>query len=206
MSASTLSLTELVDLSLGTPEVVNYKGLRTLLLAIVSNLKLSDVKAELNDADKQELLAAREASKQDIRKVAEDQSHSRPASSDLKSPSPGPGLRNLGVVTSQGSVSSNDPYLQNLEHKVSKLENQMEALNSLPSNENLMQRVSHRDTSASGTSNAPSPPHSATPVSEMWQLMQVQKKAAANEEGVGKVIKRDCNLQCKIITIYILYM
>lgn len=187
MSASTLSLTELVDLSLGTPEVVNYKGLRTLLLAIVSNLNLSDVKAELNDADKQELLAAREASKQDIRKVAGDQSHdSRPGSSDLKSPSPGPGLRNPGLVTSQGSISSNDPYLQNLEHKVSKLETQMEALNSLPSNENLMQRVSHRDTS--GTSNAPSPPHSATPVSEMWQLMQVQKKAAANEEGVGKVI------------------
>ena len=180
-TTSNLSLLELVDISVGTPEVVNYKGLRTLLLAIVGNLNLGDVKTELLDADKQEMLAANKRT----------ESISRPSSSGF------------GGRLSPGSQPS-DTYIQNLEQKVSKLETQMEVLNSLPSNENLMQRVRssihNKDTgsSSSPASTATTPTSgaqntsghgSATPVSEMWQLMQVQRKAAANEEGVGKVCK-----------------
>ncbi|XP_072027760.1 glutamine-rich protein 2-like [Amphiura filiformis] len=196
MTATTVSLTELVDLSLGTPEVVNYKGLRTLLLAIVGHLKLGDVKTELKDTDKQELLAAKEVTKHNV---------SRPISGTTTTddfvpsrvPSPSPALpvrsHSPGLTISQASVS--DAQLQSLEHKVSKLENQMEAFNALPSNEDLLQRVksSHHETTASAgskTASKPSTPKQFTssPVTEMWQLMQVQRIAAANEEGVGKLM------------------
>ncbi len=187
MTASTVSLTELVDLSLGTPEVVNYKGLRSLLLAIVGHLNLGDVKTELKAEDKQELLAAKEIAKNVSSRPSSGIKRTDESALSIRSQSP-------GYTTSQGSIS--DAHFQNLEQKVSKLENQMEALNALPSNEDLMQRVKsssqHQESAASVGSKQVTP--SQTPVSEMWQLMQVQKKAAANEEGVGKVWTRAMDL------------
>lgn len=139
-----LSLHDLVDLSLGTPEVVNYRGLRTLLLTIVDTLKLGDVKAQLKESEKNEILAGKDG---DINER----------------------LSRLGSAKSSVEVVE-------LEKKVSELETKLESFNQLPSNENLMHRVRSSDS----TSNQ-------APVSEMWQLMQVQKKAQSNEEGVSKV-------------------
>ncbi|KAJ8037592.1 Glutamine-rich protein 2 [Holothuria leucospilota] len=138
-----LSLHELVDLSLGTPEVVNYRGLRTLLLTIVDTLKLGDVKAQLKESEKDEILAGKDAD-------------------------------SSGQLSRVGShTGSNEMVL--LEKKVSQLETKLDSLNQLPSNENLMDRVKSSESTPS-------------PVSEMWQLMQVQKKAQSNEEGVSKLM------------------
>ncbi|XP_022089393.1 glutamine-rich protein 2-like isoform X2 [Acanthaster planci] len=161
MSGS-VSLLELVDLSLGTPEIVNYKGLRTLLIAIVENLKLGDVQAELKEADRAELLAAAEAAAA---------SAGRPGSSDIGKKDLERSKSDLNRVHSAASSSKE---IQDLDSKVSRLESQIEALNSLPSNENLMQRA--RSTEG------------MKPMSEMWQLMQLQKKASANEDGVSKLM------------------
>ncbi|XP_071797824.1 uncharacterized protein [Asterias amurensis] len=151
MSSGSVSLLELVDLSLGTPEIVNYKGLRTVLIAIVENLKLSDVRADLKEADRAELLAAAAAAS--------------PSGSDRGSVESKSNLIRLHSADSSKEV-------HDLEKKVSRLESQIEALNSLPSNENLRARSTE----------------GIKPMSEMWQLMQLQKKALANEEGVSKLM------------------
>lgn len=140
-----LSLHDLVDLSLGTPEVVNYRGLRTLLLTIVDTLKLGDVKAQLKESEKIEILAGKDGEVSD----------------------------RLSRVPSTTTSSSE---VLELEKKVSQLETKLDSLNQLPSNENLMHRVRSHDST-----------DSQAPVSEMWQLMQVQKKAQTNEEGISKV-------------------
>ncbi|XP_071964269.1 uncharacterized protein [Antedon mediterranea] len=126
MTSNTVSLVELVDLSLGTPEVVNYHALRRLMIVIVENLHLGDLKTELSQSD-------------------------------------------LDSVDLSGSKS------KEIENKLSKLETQIESLNALPSNENLLERT--RSSS-----------ESVKPVSEMWQLMQLQKKVIANEEGISKLM------------------
>ncbi|XP_033630904.1 uncharacterized protein C16orf96-like isoform X3 [Asterias rubens] len=151
MSSGSVSLLELVDLSLGTPEIVNYKGLRTVLIAIVENLKLSDVRADIKEADRAELLAAAAAAS--------------PSGSDRGSVESKSNLIRLHSADSSKEV-------HDLEKKVSRLESQIEALNSLPSNENLRARSTE----------------GIKPMSEMWQLMQLQKKALANEEGVSKLM------------------
>ncbi|XP_038067164.1 glutamine-rich protein 2-like isoform X2 [Patiria miniata] len=161
--AGSVSLLELVDLSLGTPEIVNYKGLRTLLVAIVENLKLGDVRAELKESDRAELLASAAAAAAPA---------ARPGSSDIGKGGVEKSKSDLSRVHS--AASSTNKEVQDLEHKVSRLESQIEALNSLPSNENLMQRA--RSTEG------------MKPMSEMWQLMQLQKKASANEDGVSKLM------------------
>ncbi|XP_071814474.1 uncharacterized protein [Apostichopus japonicus] len=140
-----LSLHDLVDLSLGTPEVVNYRGLRTLLLTIVDTLKLGDVKAQLKESEKIEILAGKDGEVSDR-------------------------LSRVHSTTSSSEVLE-------LEKKVSQLETKLDSLNQLPSNENLMHRVRSHDST-----------DSQAPVSEMWQLMQVQKKAQTNEEGISKLM------------------
>ncbi|XP_033116897.1 glutamine-rich protein 2-like isoform X2 [Anneissia japonica] len=133
MTSNTVSLVELVDLSLGTPEVVNYNALRRLLVVIVENLNLGDLQTELSQSDLQD---------------------------------------GSGISQSKTVLQSQEE----LEKKLSKLETQIESLNALPSNENLLERTRSSST------------ESVKPVSEMWQLMQLQKKVVANEEGISKLM------------------
>lgn len=58
-----------------------------------------------------------------------------------------------------------------LSQKVGEMEKQLGLLTSLPSNTELFDRVGAEQ----------------KPVSDMWNLMQVQKKAEANEEGINRV-------------------
>nr|XP_006819197.1 PREDICTED: putative uncharacterized protein C16orf96-like [Saccoglossus kowalevskii] len=157
MSAS-LKLGEMVDLALGSPEVgaVNFNVLHTLLHAMVQHLDLGNIKAEIDEADKELLLKARSnqnlanASTTDEEKIKDEE---------------GKGSTPLIPKRSVYHV---------LEDKVSRLENQIDALNSLPSNEELMERSRSLE--------------KTTPVSDMWQQMQLQKRVDANEEGIAKLM------------------
>ena len=165
--ASSLSLAQMVDLALGTPEVgaVNFNVLHTLLHAVLTKLDISAVKAELSDADKEFL----------SQKKVSDEAEETKSVADS-------GVTGLTVAesdrvksaTSEKSIRvSQVPYHQ-LEGKVSRLEQQIETLNQLPSNAELFER-------ARGDSQRP------TPVADMWQSMQLSRKVDANEEGVSKV-------------------
>ena len=66
---------------------------------------------------------------------------------------------------------------RNLEDKLSRLEQQLSALNSLPPNNQLIEKAkeSRRDKSSSG------------PILEVWQYTQLSKRLESNEEGLTKV-------------------
>lgn len=167
--SSTLSLSQMVDLALGTPEVgaVNFNVLHTLLHAILSKLDISTVNAELSEADREFL-----AQKKVIEEI--DNDSKSVADSGVASLSVGQDSSRVKSAHSDTIPLSHTPY-HKLEGKVSKLEEQIDALNSLPTNNELFER-------ARGDGEKP------RPVSEMWQNMQLSRKVDANEEGVSKVI------------------
>ena len=155
MAATTLSLPQMVDLALGTPEVgaVNFNVLHTLLHALLAKLDLTGAKADINEADRA-FLASRQG--QDTRDGVDS------AASE----------RDSGV----GSVPQTPPAYHHLIGKVSKLEQQMNIMNSIPTNTDLFDKLKSK-----GEGERP------RPMSDMWQTMQIQKRVDANEEGVGKV-------------------
>ncbi|KAL0198559.1 hypothetical protein M9458_007099, partial [Cirrhinus mrigala] len=123
-----ISLRELVDLSIGTPDVgsVNFSALHTLLHAILGHLKIERVTTTWKEVD-----------------------------NDHDSPS----------KTKALLLDSSSPY-RAMEEKVRRMEEQMCALEALPSASELMR--------------------SDTALSDMWTLMQLRRKAQANEDGVSK--------------------
>nr|XP_046186873.1 uncharacterized protein C16orf96-like isoform X1 [Oncorhynchus gorbuscha] len=129
MSAD-ISLFDLVNLSIGTPEVgaVNFNALHTLLHAILGHLKIQNVTTGWREQD-----------------APPQEPH-------------GPHL-----------TKSSSPY-HHMEEKLRQIERQMAALEKLPSGTDLLSRT------ASTT----------TPVNDLWQLMQLRRKAQASEDGVSK--------------------
>ncbi|XP_050958860.1 glutamine-rich protein 2 isoform X1 [Labeo rohita] len=123
-----ISLRELVDLSIGTPDAgsVNFSALHTLLHAILGHLKIERVTTTWKGVD-----------------------------NDHDSPS----------QTKALLLDSSSPY-RAMEEKVRRMEEQMCALEALPSASELM--------------------GSDTALSDMWTLMQLRRKAQANEDGVSK--------------------
>lgn len=124
-----ISLHELLELSIGTPDVgaVNFNALHTLLHAILGHLKIERVTTTWKEVD---------------------HDHDSPAQ------------------TKALLLDSSSPY-RALEEKLRRMEEQMCALEALPSAAELMR--------------------SDTALSDMWTLMQLRRKAQANEDGVSKV-------------------
>lgn len=159
-----VSLAQMVDLSLGTPEIgsVNFNVMHTLLHAIIKKLNISDSRAEINEHDRDFLATSK------IR--------ARSTFSDADS---GRGEDSEDGISEKSSVPPFRPTpYHRLELKVEKLTQQMDELNKLPTNSELFDRT----TKSKGETTAD------RPVADMWQYMQLKKRVDANEEGVGKVI------------------
>lgn len=124
-----ISLHELLELSIGTPDVgaVNFNALHTLLHAILGHLKIERVTTTWKEVH---------------------HDHDSPAQ------------------TKAVLLDSSSPY-RALEEKLRRMEEQMCALEALPSAAELMR--------------------SDTALGDMWTLMQLRRKVQANEDGVSKV-------------------
>ena len=170
---TSVSLAQMVDLSLGTPEIgsVNFNVMHTLLHAIIKKLNIGDIRTEINEHDR-DFLAT---SKIRARSTLSDADSGRGEESE-------DGLSEKSVPPFKPT-----PY-HRLELKVEKLFEQMEALNKLPTNTELFDRT----TKAKGEA-------ADRPIADMWQYMQMKKRVDANEEGVGKVI---CTNRSSIYTTF----
>ncbi|XP_059406685.1 glutamine-rich protein 2 isoform X4 [Carassius carassius] len=126
--SSDISLHELLDLSIGTPDAgsVNFGALHTLLHALLGHLKIERITTTWKEVD---------------------HDHDSPA-------------QNKALL-----LDSSRPY-RALEEKLRRMEEQMCALEALPSAAELMR--------------------SDTALSDMWTLMQLRRKTQANEDGVSK--------------------
>lgn len=161
-------LSQLVDLALGSPEVgaVNFNVLHTLLHAMLEKLNLQDIKADIDEHDREllsthtrafsaiSLISADSGKGEDSFSVSEDNSFSEKSTFD------------------RSKHSSRSPY-HRLEAQVANLTKMMNDLSKLPSNEELLSRAQGKE--------------SERPVSDMWQAMQLKKRVESNEEGVSKV-------------------
>ena len=154
-----VSLSQMVDLSLGTPEIgaVNFNVMHSLLHAIIRRLNIADVKADIDEHDRDFLSTSK------IR-----------AKSTLSDADSGRGEESEDGFSEKSAPPFRPSPYHRMELKVEKLAQQLEELNQLPSNSDLFART----TKAKGDSSA---------VADMWQYMQLKKRVDANEEGVGKV-------------------
>lgn len=142
--ASERTLRELVHLALGTPEVgaVNFNILQTLLLALLEKLDIQDTKAAVAPVILEQLPTPRSQTSFETTT----------------------GVGASIVVTKSSSF-------EDLDKKVSKIENQLSVLNALPTNADILgkTRADHR-------------------ASDVWQHMTLQKTVQNNESGVTRAL------------------
>ncbi|XP_046359382.2 uncharacterized protein LOC124137222 isoform X2 [Haliotis rufescens] len=171
---TTLPLSNLVDLALGTPEVgaVNFNVLHTLLHAMISKLNIRDVKADINESDRDFLSSTK--SQRVMTGLSDIDSGKGEDSEDALSE-----IRDSSELDSPASSAKHKskrsvPY-HHLELRVEKLAEQLENLNALPTNSDLFERAKAKG-------------DGERPIADMWQYMQLKKRVDANEEGVGKLM------------------
>jgi len=189
MSQPTVSLSSMVDLALGTPELgaVNFSVLHSLLHAMLQRLNVADALAQL-PAEREDVDPGRtapRATRQDGAKVDD-----RQETSDKESDSGVAGLTSFSDVGTDDQLGgkrhsekpvtvSRSPYHQ-LEERVGRLEHQLVELNSLPSTKELMDQTGEER-------------NSNRPVADMWQGLQLSRKVDANTQGVSKVRTCSCS-------------
>lgn len=129
-----VSLSQMVDLSLGTPEIgsVNFNVMHTLLHAIIKKLNIGDHKAEINETDRDFLSTSK--------------FRARSMLSDADS---GRGEDSEDAISEKSSVGPFRPSPYHaMELKVEKLMQQMEELNNLQSNSELFNRMTQSKVTA----------------------------------------------------------
>lgn len=189
MSQPAVSLSNMVDLALGTPELgaVNFNVLHSLLHAMLQRLNIADVRAQLpaERHDSTVPAAARQAgTKVDDRRKTSDIEESDSGFAGLASASEGcaelyPDQLGSKQDSEKLIMVTRSPYHQ-LEERVGRMERQLMDLNSLPSTKELMEFTG-------GERN-----RDIRPVADMWQGMQLSQKVDANTQGVSKVRTWSC--------------
>eukprot|EP00061_Rhincodon_typus_P007922 g30081.t1 len=168
----TFTLSELVNLAIGTPEVgvCNFNALHALLHGILEHLRISEAQKTVGEVEVEFIKPQSPATVGDKSPGSPTEEGGEGGSMTPPAARPGDNGRPVSLF-------------HQLEEKVAKLQAAMESLSQLPSAPELLARsqadaVPIRKFSVSGSSTGP--------VKDMWQLMQVKKKVEANEEGVNK--------------------
>lgn len=201
------SLSEMVDLALGTPEVgcVNYTVLHRFLHAIIYQLHLENIRADLPDENEKQFMSTVPLSGvQRLRGKKEDAREAGAGAGEMEEEEKVGGDQMGGAyplseadsgVTSgvDGSDRPKDtgsdvaipynrsPYHQ-LEEKVERLESLLRDFETLPSNKELLERAAGDAGDRRAADGKP------RPVAEMWQSMQLARKVDANTQGVSKLM------------------
>lgn len=194
-----MSLGQMVDLALGSPEVgsVNFNVLHSLLRAMVNHLGVFDVEAEVSD-EAEEVLRVHGS-------TATTDGLVQPKKKKDSEHADGPGK----VEGKQGGIKADDDggggggerrrsigstksgQVNELEKKVEKLEQQWKELNSYPSNGELVEYMRNRSSKTVHEEEEEKVEGEKRrlrmrPVTDMWLSLQLSKKVDANTEGVGK--------------------
>lgn len=121
----TVNLSQMVDLALGTPEVgaCNFNVLHTLLHAMLQKMNMTDVKANINESDRDFLSSPK---------------HRVPIATSVADSGREDSEDGLSMVS--GTPFDRPPYHQ-LESKVARIAEQLEGLNALPSNGELFTKA-----------------------------------------------------------------
>ena len=188
MSLPTVSLSNMVDLALGSPEIgaVNFNVLHSLLHVVLDQLNIAHVRAPL-PAEPEDAEPARTGRQDGTvlhrgRREASDVESDSGVVGGLTSASEG----GTGFSADQpGKQDSEKPTaalmktpLHQLQERVGRMERQLTDLNSLPSTKELIDSTGEERN------------RGVRPVADMWQGMQLSRKVDANTQGVSKVRRR----------------
>ncbi|XP_022780650.1 probable DNA double-strand break repair Rad50 ATPase isoform X5 [Stylophora pistillata] len=161
-----VELDQLLNLSLGTPELgaVNFNILHGVLREILSHLGIEKKEKEI-----------------------EDNGHFKAAFSLLKTKQESlqNGDKGEDVERSTGGRGNTDkipfpvaalsaPFQSSLESKVASIEKRLDVLDDLPSNAEILQRAKQKK-------------DGRTPVGDMWQFININRRLGATETGIDKL-------------------
>lgn len=182
MSAQ-VTLSQLADLALGSPEVgaVNFNVLNTLLHSMLNHMGISNVKASIPEEDKT-YIERRKSEVQEEKDSDDEKAKDHPERAKSESPTETATIKDskpYAKTVKSTPVPKSQP-LQQLEDKVNSLEKKLKALNELPSTAELMEKSMDKPT---GT-----PVAEAKPVANMWQNMVLKNKVDSHDKGIDKVV------------------
>lgn len=162
MPSTKVSLSQMVDLALGTPEVgsVNFNVLHSLLHAMLKRLNIVDVQSDITDFDRDFLSAAKA---RELSLLSDVDSGRGEDTEDT--------ISERSSVMPTPSTGRRTPY-HNLEVKVAKLQEQLDSVTSVPSNKDLFNKAKNQ--------------YEEKPIGEMWFNMQLMSRVETNEKGIAK--------------------
>jgi hypothetical protein len=194
-----LNLTRLVNLALNSsPKVgiVNFNLLKTLLIELINALNLQNYEPKFADDDTKNIVdeALKHETQHDefLHLVNNDNNinNTRKESDNSNSNKEGGGndgdastIKNgngITILTSDMKPISLERF-HKLEGKLARLEQQISSLNSLPSNQQLIDKTKDMKKSAAAANN------NNGPILEIWQYTQLSKRMESNEEGITKL-------------------
>ncbi|XP_039183855.1 glutamine-rich protein 2 isoform X3 [Crotalus tigris] len=230
-----VTLYELADLSIGTPEVgvINFNALHALLHAVISYLNIQDIKADVkvgrgpptkpemhllsaateagpSDLLGQEALPKEKEDKESKEGILREEPDSRLADLEKKLKLMETNLRGVkGQIKGiEGQVQGALGHVQEVENQVSGMQNQIQGIqNEVHGVQDQTQGVQDKvkrmgkdlvgfEKQIAGLEKLPSGTEliektqsgSGTAVSDMWQMMQMQKKIEASENGINQAM------------------
>lgn len=169
-----VSLSKLVDLAVGSPEqgAVNFNLLHGLLHAIVE--KLNDPSVSTDRLMKLQSAASSQPAQHPLaggQKSAKSRRDLDGTESVVTTDSGLPRDGTFGAGSAGGGLNS-----EQLLDRLSTVETQLDALNSLPSGKDVFDQVFGGKGKSDGRATA-----------DMWQMVQVKRRTDANEEGLGRL-------------------
>ncbi|KAK3593627.1 hypothetical protein CHS0354_025520 [Potamilus streckersoni] len=164
----TVTLRQMVDLSLGTPEVgaVNFNVMHALLHAMISKLQIADVKADINEADRDFLSSSKMR-----------------ARSTLSEADSGKGEDSEDGMSEKSSIPPFRPTpYHKVEIKLEQLAQQVNQLMELPTNSHIFQKAADQFQKARSQGSG------ETPVNDIWQFLKIDGRVRTNEEGIDRLV------------------
>ena len=192
--ASELNLKRMVDLALNSQPklgIVNFNMLKTFLLELLKALNLQNHEIKFADGDLETKSVVENALQTESQLVGDDLlAAGGPIAGSGSGANNGENINlngnKLGDHAKQGiSILTSDmkpltlERFHNLEDKLARFEKQIGALNSLPSNQHIIDQSKEIKKSSNETK--------SNPILEVWQYTQLSKRLEANEEGLTKL-------------------
>lgn len=177
---SELNLNRLVNLALNSsPKVgiVNFNILKTFLLELLKALNLQNYEPKFGDDAETKSLVQDAIQNENQHDKILNLINNNESSEKGATASGGSSKAGISILTSDMKPFTLERF-QVMEDKLARFEQQMAALNSLPSNQQIIDK-SKDFKKSSGTS--------ANPILEIWQYTQLSKRLESNEEGITKV-------------------
>ena len=161
-----VELDQLLNLALGTPELgaVNFNILHGVLREILNHLGIEKKERDIgDDGDFRAAFALLKTKQESSQKLEKDEEVERTAGeSDKTDKIPFP------------AATFSAPFHSNLESKVAHIEKRLDILDDLPSNAEILQRAKQKK-------------EGRTPVGDMWQFININRRLGAAETGIEKV-------------------